>query len=765
MRYRSSKTGAALVLIIAAVAAAGAILALRGHADRARLAQLVTVELSADANRLNGLEWEAKANGHFTAEASAAVDAVQADMEANLRELVDLRASGVIELNVRAAVTRYRRALALERKLFEAGEIRAAEEVDEQRVDPAFSSLARLLRQAGAEEARATRRAATRADLGTVGVIAAATLLLLVVLALRRRDAVRAAERVERARTDAILEDSSDLITLVGNDGRIASVSHSVEAILGFLPHEITGRPLHELIHPDDWAIADAVLARLPSGAVRTQERAEWRVKHRNGYWLHVETVVNNRLHDPRVGAVVLTTRDVSERKAFEEQLRHRAFHDPLTQLANRALFHDRTQHALAREERYEQHVAVLFMDLDDFKLVNDRLGHAAGDQLLAGVAKRLRASVRSADTAARLGGDEFGVLLEGVVGPDEALCAAQRILAAFEEPFELEGTPVLVRPSIGVALAGREDTGADELHRNADLAMYAAKTAGKGRVELFRPEMHADFHRRFPSDTQEPDRITWFVRSEEERTEITRLLAEPDSITAVFQPILDLSRGVIAGYEALARFPTAPEQRPPNAWFAQAHRFDLGFDLEAKALHAALAASGRPGDTYLAINLSPSALRADHFAELYARELTDIVIEITEHEMVLESDWLGAGLARLRERGARIAVDDAGAGYAGLRQLMTLRPEIIKLDRKLVDSVADDDAKRALTEAFVHFADRIGAATCAEGIERLDDLHVLADLGVTYGQGYAIARPAAPWATVAPEALTACIESPPSVA
>jgi EAL domain-containing protein (putative c-di-GMP-specific phosphodiesterase class I) len=276
---------------------------------------------------------------------------------------------------------------------------------------------------------------------------------------------------------------------------------------------------------------------------------------------------------------------------------------------------------------------------------------------------------------------------------------------------------------------------------------MYAAKRAGKGRHVVFRADQHDDLIRRFPSPgTADPERVTWFERSEEQRNEVLRLLRSENAIVPVFQPILDLRSGDVAGFEALARFPDDPDRRPPNAWFAQAHRCGLGVQLEALAVHAALSQRDDAPAGYLSVNLSPAALRADELWRGLASDLRGVVVEITEHELVADGQRLQAILDEARARGARIAVDDAGAGYAGLRQLMVLRPDLIKLDRGLVEEVATDEAKQALVECFVRFAERTNAAVCAEGIESLDDLVVLARLGVTYGQGYAIARPAPAW-------------------
>ena len=317
----------------------------------------------------------------------------------------------------------------------------------------------------------------------------------------------------------------------------------------------------------------------------QSSHESEWRIRRASGAYGYVETVATNLLDDERMRGIVLTARDVDERRAWSDVLRHRAFHDPLTQLADPALFYDRIEHALTREARDDQHVAILFLDLDDFKIINDDMGHAVGDQLLVGVAGRLRGCLRSADTVARLGGDEFGVLLERVAGTNEVVQAAERILAAFEEPCLIHGEPQAVTVSIGIAVSGNGERSVDEILRQADLAMYAAKRDGKHRWDLY----DRDLERLASSGaSEEPARSTWFQRGAEQREEIVGLLERDGAIRMAFQPILDLRTGHVAGYGA-ARPLRRAQSRPPNAWFAQAHRCGLGYELEARAVAVAL--------------------------------------------------------------------------------------------------------------------------------------------------------------------------------
>jgi diguanylate cyclase (GGDEF)-like protein len=447
------------------------------------------------------------------------------------------------------------------------------------------------------------------------------------------------------------------------------------------------------------------------------------------------------------------------DRKRFQTLLRG-AFHDPLTQLANRALFHDRVTHALAVAERADRLVAVMFVDLDDFKVINDQQGHAAGDEVLVAVANRLRSCLRSADTAARLGGDEFGVLLESIGTPAEAAEIAERIVAAFEEPLVLHGQDRSLTVSIGIAIGAGPEDEPDNLLRDADLAMYSVKLSGKRGYEFYDDGVEATVLERLDPEGVGPvtDSVARFLRIDEQRAQVLALI-ELGGIKMVFQPILDLRSGLVVGYEALSRFADA-DRRPPNAVFSQAHRCGLGMRLEAEALRVAFGHTDRPKGMFLSLNLSPSALASEPVQRVLPRSLSNITIEVTENELVRADGNVAEAIADARARGARIAIDDAGSGYAGLKQIMRLQPDLIKLDRGLVDGVRDDPAKAALIEAVVRYGHKIGAEVCAEGVEELDDLAALAALDVAYAQGYCIAHPLEPWTGADPAASAICTAS-----
>jgi diguanylate cyclase (GGDEF)-like protein/PAS domain S-box-containing protein len=557
------------------------------------------------------------------------------------------------------------------------------------------------------------------------------------------------AAQESRERLQTIVRNSSDCIMIVGPDGEIEMLTGTVAPLFGD-GSRVEGSPLLDHVHADDAAQVRAFVASVAEKPDAPQE-AEWRMRYADGSFRHVAAAATSLLDDVRVQGIVLTVRDVEDRKSFEEQLRHRAFHDSLTGLANRALFYDRVEHALTRGSRADTHVGVLFVDLDDFKTINDTRGHADGDRLLQEIANRLTAVLRAGDTAARLGGDEFGVLVESVMEAGALEATAARVLEALRQPVELANGVVVVSASVGMAISTINDRGVEEFLRKADLAMYDAKRAGKRRAQLYEPRLESDAHTVGGQ---------WFARDDEQRAEIESVLDDPSGITMVFQPIMDLRTGRVAGYESLSRFNREP-RRTPDLWFAQAHRHGLGYALEAKAIQAALAwADSRPAGAYLTFNLSPSSLLSDHVMRVLPQRLDGLVIEITENELVSGDPAIHRALAGLRGRGARLAVDDTGAGYAGLTHVMRLQPDIIKLDRALTTGVDLDPAKAPLISSFVRYARDIDAAVCAEGVETLAELERLADLDVAYGQGYGIARPSPPWVPVSAEATAACLHS-----
>ena len=410
--------------------------------------------------------------------------------------------------------------------------------------------------------------------------------------------------------------------------------------------------------------------------------------------------------------------------EAQRDRLKALAESDPLTGLANHRRFHQAVEDAVA----HVRSVAVVVLDLDHFKFLNDTRGHSYGDQVLREVANRLREAVRDHDLVGRLGGEEFGILLPDV-DADEAFRVAERVRGLIRR-LPIDGFSLDC--SAGIAAWPTDTDTPQQLLDLADAALYQAKRLGRGQT------------RRVDADAGE-------AAVDQQRAAVRRVLDAPELLTPVFQPVVDLATGRVAGYEGLSRFP-AEDGRRPDEWFDLARRCGLGPQLQALALKRMLEIPGRPNGTWLSLNLDAGALATGPVQGALPDDLRDIVIEVTEQELPPDDDALQRTLAALRGRGARIALDDAGAGYAGLQHVVRIRPEIIKLDRSLVRGVDEDAERLALIESFAAFSSRTGAALCAEGIETDEELRVLVDARVDLGQGYRLGRPGPPWASPAPQ-------------
>ena len=414
----------------------------------------------------------------------------------------------------------------------------------------------------------------------------------------------------------------------------------------------------------------------------------------------------------------------------------HQATHDALTGLPNRVLLQDRLSHALARSRRLPTTVAIVFVDLDDFKLVNDSLGHAAGDDLLHGMATRLAASIRPGDTAARLGGDEFAILLEDVTGEAEALAIAERLLPSLAMAFPVGGAEVLVTPSLGLAVAEDGAMEPGELLRRADLAMYRSKAGGKNRVTVYRPEMQDAVQARVSLVSE------------------LRHAIEDGSLVLHYQPIVDLRTRRVSGVEALVRWehPTRGLLSPIE-FVPLAEERDLIAPLGDFVLRAACAQvrawhSVVP-DLALNVNLSPRELLDPGAANRVLTAVyecgfdpTRLVLEITESVMLHDADATRDRLRHLREAGIAIALDDFGTGYSSLAYLTRFPVDVLKVDRAFVNATSRSDGERAVVDAIVHLARTIGLTTIAEGIETASQLNTLLEIGCTSGQGYLLGAP-----------------------
>ncbi|MBW3620538.1 MAG: EAL domain-containing protein [Actinobacteria bacterium] len=563
----------------------------------------------------------------------------------------------------------------------------------------------------------------------------------------RMEDAEAEVSARER-RFRALVARSSDATFVIDADGTIRYQSPSTADVLGIDEGALVGAQLVDIVHPEDRVRVIREAATLLSGSGRGL--IECRLRRGDGRYIDVESNCHDRSDDPDVGGVVVNTRDVSERKQLEAQLHHRAFHDELTGLANRHLFRDRVSHAVSRAQRHPSPFAVLFLDLDGFKGINDTLGHQAGDALLQVVAERVLEAIRDHDTAARLGGDEFAILVEDLTSESDAARVAERILAGLREPIEVAGATVRVDCSIGIAINERliptpessTRSLTDALLRDADIAMYIAKGAGKGRYEIFEPSMH----------------VAVVERLQLER-DLQRALEE-DQLVLHYQPIVTLSDAGIVGVEALLRWehPTRGTISPAT-FIPLAEETGLivpiGRWVVIEACRQVREWQQRFPDGVplrVSVNVSPTQLQRGDVTHDVATALAlsgldpaCLTLEITESALLSDTDVVARILNELKALGVSLAVDDFGTGYSSLAYLQNFPFDVLKIDRSFIDGLTSGAQSPAVVRAIVELGRSLHLDTVAEGIEFDEQLARFRDLQCNLGQGFLFARPAAP--------------------
>jgi diguanylate cyclase (GGDEF)-like protein/PAS domain S-box-containing protein len=574
-------------------------------------------------------------------------------------------------------------------------------------------------------------------------VLGVATVALLAVAALRAvrllrvlagaRDRIEAQERFARR----LAANSSDAVALLDPAGTITNDDAALAAFLGSPGASVQGRSMLDFVHePDLTTAADSFDRSIAEPGQRHQVEVQVRRSDGRPKWVAARIV--NLLDDPAVGAVLVHLHDITGRKRAEDELVHQAFHDSLTGLANRALFLNRVEHAVDRTQRTGRHPAVIFIDLDGFKAVNDTLGHAAGDKLLQEVAARLVLSIRDGDTLARLGGDEFAVLVEESLRPmEEASVVADRVLAAFATPILIDGQGVSVSASAGLATGDDRSTAAT-LIRDADAAMYAAKAAGKACWVPYDPAMRA---------------------GAVERLELEGHLAGAllrRELRLVYQPIIVLDVGKVTGFEALLRWdhPTfgtlTPDRFVPLAEDTGLIRPIGRWVLQEACRTAAQWRRNHLGGEHLTMSVNVSGYQLVHGTLVddvesalsqSGLDATSLVLEVTETALIGDIDVAAAQLTQARALGARIAIDDFGTGYSSLAYLRRLPVDILKIDRSFVSSF-DDLEVPPMVRGLLDLGRTLDLVTVAEGVELDFQAQLLRDHRCTQAQGFYFAEP-----------------------
>ena len=555
---------------------------------------------------------------------------------------------------------------------------------------------------------------------------------------LLRRHRTKQRELTERQVLDAgerrllaLVQNSADVVAVLEPDSTAMFVSPASRSVLGIEPEELVGTRFVDTLLPRDVPMFIRMLAASREG----DQPVILRTRHADGRELVLEGTLTNLMAEAAVRGWVLTVRDVTDRQVLQQELSYQAFHDSLTGLANRQLFTDRLTHALRRRNGATEPLAVLILDLDDFKHVNDSLGHGIGDRLLVAVAERISGAIREGDTAARLGGDEFAILMEDA-SIELAHEVAQRLLEALAVPVAVDEHLHSVRASIGMAEAMPGAATGEETLRNADVAMYWAKDRGKSTVAVYEAGLHAEALERMAL-----------------RGELQRAIRE-DQLTLHYQPTVDLGSQRITGFEALVRWdhPTRG-LLPPLEFIPVAEQSGLIVPLGSWVLETACkAGAGMQSDWHqptMAVNIAAQQLAKPDFVD----EVVDVlrrtgmpaerlVLEITEN--VLLDDMVGtiASLARLRDRGIRVAIDDFGTGYSSLSYLDQLPVDVLKVDKSFVDKVCAGTSDTSLVEAIITMSHSMRLTTIAEGVEQPEQAAWLKHARCSLGQGYLWSRP-----------------------
>ncbi|MCP2323508.1 diguanylate cyclase (GGDEF)-like protein/PAS domain S-box-containing protein [Hamadaea flava] len=545
-----------------------------------------------------------------------------------------------------------------------------------------------------------------------------------------------------------LVQKSTDIILIIDDDDGIRYATPSAFSLLG--QRSLDGESVLNMVEPLSRAAAAELLARARRGAAQqpsasgpySLERVDWTLSSADGAIAHVEVSCRDLRSDPSIGGLVLTLRNVTEQRRLEHELAQRALHDPLTGLGNRLLFTGQLDAVLAKPDRADAVAAVLFVDLDDMKLINDGFGHEVGDTVLTAVARRLtdflvERNGPAQDTAARLGGDEFAVLLTGIADPRSLELAASALTVELAQPIDVAGAEIPCGASVGVATTVDARTARDLL-RNADLALYAAKGTGKSQWRRYEPWMRRSLM----------DRLAL-------RTSLEHAVDNHEYFLE-YQPIVELQSRTTVGFEALLRWQHPTRGRlSPHAFIGVAEETGLITRIGDWVLTTSLDAARRWGEQtagrapYVAINVSARQFRNETFAGSFRRLLAEsglpsdrVVLEITESLLLGEDDRIRSDLQRLRSAGVRIAIDDFGTGYSALSYLRHVPLDIVKLDRAFITAMTKSGKQRELVAGIVTLARILNLQVIAEGIETQSQAEAARQAGCDFGQGFLFSRP-----------------------
>jgi len=547
----------------------------------------------------------------------------------------------------------------------------------------------------------------------------------------RAEEALRESEERYRLLT----ENTYDLISEISNEGKYLYLCPNYKDVLGYEPEELLGRKLTDFIHPEDLPAVRAGLNRVFEQLALGQ--VVYRFRHRYGELRWFESTGKTYQTAAGSSRVVFVSRDITERQRYEQTIRHQAFHDALTGLPNRMLFKDRLTLAIAHAKRNKQLLSVLFLDLDRFKLINDTLGHAVGDQLLQEITSRLKGCVREDDTVARLGGDEFTLLLQDIIMAENTAKVAHKILNAIRKPVKIDGHELYITTSIGIVLYPNDGEDAETLLKNADTAMYLAKEKGRNNYQLYTPSMNAKAFERLAMENS------------------LRRAIERNEFIVYYQPKVNISTGQVIGMEALVRW-----QHPelglvaPGEFIPMAEETGLIVPIGEWVLRTACAQNKAWQDEGLpllrvAVNLSARQFQLQNLEEMVSKVLKDtgmepkwLELEITESVAMQNAEYAVKMLQDLKDMGIHLSIDDFGTGYSSLSYLKRFPINKLKIDKSFISEMCIDKDNAAIASTVIVLGQSLKLGVIAEGVETQEQLDFLKNHSCEEMQGFLFGKP-----------------------
>ena len=552
----------------------------------------------------------------------------------------------------------------------------------------------------------------------------------------RKRSQNALEAREQRFRT--IVEKSWSGVVLLDSEVRFCFAGSSTQHIIGYGDQELLGRSLLDFVHPHDVEGARRAFADIVAHPAQ-EKRGELRFRHKDGRYVWLEGFSQNLLHEASVGAIVLNYRDVTQRKETEKQLEYRAYYDSLTGLPNRVLFRDRLVHSVAHAQRNRVGVAVMYLDIDHFKLVNDALGHSFGDRLLGEVAKRLQSALRASDTISRIGGDEFSILLPEVLTAEAVAGVARKVLESLARPFRIDGHDLFVTASIGISCFPGDGDDAEALLKCADAAMYRAKELGRNQAQLFTASMNERYVRRLALEQHLHHAI------------------EREQLELHYQPVFDRARRRFVSVEALLRWRDPVRGLvPPAEFVGLAEETGMIVPIGAWALRTACRQlrvwHDEGHELRMAVNISAVQLQQRDLVAHVQSAITEsgiephmLQLEITESAAMQNFELTMETLRELRAMGVGVAVDDFGTGQSSLIYLKHFPIDTVKIDKEFLKEVTTDDTAAAIVSYVINLAHTLRLQVVAEGVESEEQYTFLRHFGCDQMQGFLFSRPLPP--------------------